>query len=63
MTIQDKIVPNLVGVDIGCRIAVAKVNIGTKEINFDELDETIRKFIQVVSPSEIKHIHTWSKLI
>ncbi|MED3793391.1 hypothetical protein AB1L07_13420 [Niallia alba] len=42
MTIQDKIVPNLVGVDIGCGIAVAKVNIGTKEINFDELDETIR---------------------
>lgn len=45
MTIQDKIVPNLVGVDIGCGMAVAKLKIDRASLNFDELDETVRKFI------------------
>ncbi|NRG28298.1 RtcB family protein [Bacillus circulans] len=45
MTIQDKIVPNLVGVDIGCGMAVAKLTVDRANLNFDELDETIRKFI------------------
>ncbi len=45
MTIHDKIVPNLVGVDIGCGMAVAKVNTGDKEINYDALDAAVRKYI------------------
>lgn len=45
MTIQDKIVPNLVGVDIGCGMEVAIINKRKDEINFDQLDETIRKFV------------------
>jgi tRNA-splicing ligase RtcB len=45
MTIQDKIVPNLVGVDIGCGMEVAVINKNKSEINFDQLDETIRKFV------------------
>lgn len=44
MTIQDKIVPNLVGVDIGCGMAVA--NLGSDiRINFEQLDTFIRNNI------------------
>lgn len=43
MTIQDKIVPNLVGVDIGCGMYCVKLK--EKEIDFQKLDNTIRKFI------------------
>ncbi len=45
MTIQDKIVPNLVGVDIGCGMSVTKINKTKDEINFDKLDDVIRKFV------------------
>jgi tRNA-splicing ligase RtcB len=45
MTIQDKIVPNLVGVDIGCGMHVAIIDKKKEEINFDQLDETIYKFV------------------
>ena len=43
MTITDKVVPNLVGVDIGCGVSLVKLK--DKEINFEELDKTIRKRI------------------
>ncbi len=39
MTIQDKIVPNLVGVDIGCGIEVSKLN--DKSIDLRKLDRLI----------------------
>lgn len=39
MTIQDKIVPNLVGVDIGCGMLVIKLE--ETEIDFKKLDEVI----------------------
>lgn len=39
MTINDKIVPNLVGVDIGCGMAVYVLK--EKEINLQKLDEFI----------------------
>lgn len=45
MTIQDKIVPNLVGVDIGCGMEVAVIDKNKTEVNFDQLDETIRKHV------------------
>ena len=45
MTIQDKIVPNLVGTDIGCGMLVTKIDIEAEKINFDELDTVIRKFV------------------
>ena len=41
MTIKDHIVPNLVGVDIGCGLYVAKVRKSVK-LNFDKLDRIIR---------------------
>ena len=43
MTITDKIVPNLVGADIGCGMEVVRVN--HKNIDFDGLDKFIRKEI------------------
>lgn len=43
MTITDKIVPNLVGVDIGCGMEVIKLK--DKHIEFEKLDKTIREFI------------------
>lgn len=45
MTIQDKVVPNLVGVDIGCGVLVTKISTKQEEIDFDKLDEVINKNI------------------
>lgn len=46
MTITDKIVPNLVGVDIGCSVSVYKLK-SCAEIDFDKLDKNIRQNIPV----------------
>ena len=43
MTIRDKIVPNLVGVDIGCGMLTACL--GHQEFSFEKLDELIYKRI------------------
>lgn len=43
ITIKDKIVPNLVGVDIGCGMTVAKLS--CKEVNLPLLDKIIRTYI------------------
>ena len=43
MTITDKIVPNLVGVDIGC--GMLTVCLGEQELPFEKLDDLIRKKI------------------
>lgn len=43
MTLKDKVVPNMVGVDIGCGMEVSVL--ANKNINLDELDRTIRKLI------------------
>ena len=43
MTITDKIVPGMVGVDIGC--GMETVRIAEKEIDFARLDEIIHKYI------------------
>lgn len=44
MTIKDQVVPNLVGVDIGCGLSVTKIRKSVK-LNFDKLDRTIRNRI------------------
>lgn len=43
MTIKDKIVPNLVGCDIGCGMSAIKLK--EKEINYIKLDEIIHKYV------------------
>lgn len=45
MTITNKVVPNLVGVDIGCGLEVAFIDIDKSQVNFDQLDEVIRKYV------------------
>ncbi|WP_078553507.1 RtcB family protein [Bacillus alkalicellulosilyticus] len=45
MTIQDKIVPNLVGVDIGCGMEVAIIEKHKNEVSFEQLDDVIRKHV------------------
>jgi len=42
MTIDDKICPNLVGVDIGCGMFVVKLN---RKPDFEELDRVIRTYV------------------
>lgn len=60
MNIKDKIVPNLVGVDIGCGMVVVKIK--EKDIDFNKLDETIRKHIP--SGSSVRGTrHPFFKLI
>ena len=43
MTIRDKIVPNLVGVDIGCGMLTAKL--ADNDIDLEQLDAVIHKYI------------------
>ncbi|MGB4590465.1 MAG: RtcB family protein [Clostridiaceae bacterium] len=43
MTITDKVVANLVGVDIGCGVFVGKIN--TTKINMEKLDDVIRDYV------------------
>jgi Uncharacterized conserved protein len=43
LTIQDEVVPNMVGVDIGCGIETIKLK--EREIDFDKLDQVIRRQI------------------
>lgn len=43
MTIHDKIVPNMVGVDIGCGMETVMLDV--KEIDFEKLDKVIRDHI------------------
>ncbi len=43
MTIQDKVVPNLVGVDIGCGMETIKLK--EREIDLEKLDKVIHEFI------------------
>ena len=53
MTIKDKIVPNFVGVDLGCGMICAKVNVLKEDINYEKLDKTIKK--NVPSGTRIRH--------
>ncbi|TCI59720.1 RtcB family protein [Exiguobacterium sp. SH0S2] len=43
MTIHDKIVPNLVGVDLGCGMLCTEINV--KRIDFQKLDDMIRQLV------------------
>jgi len=43
MTIQNKVVPSLVGVDIGCGVDAVILN--EKELNLKALDAVVREFI------------------
>lgn len=43
MTIQDKIVPNFVGVDIGCGMICVQIDIQKEQIDFHKLDQMIRR--------------------
>ena len=45
MTIEDKVVPNLVGVDVGCGMSVAKLDLKTENLDFSQLDKVIRTHV------------------
>ncbi len=56
MTIQDKIVPNMVGVDIGCGMAV--VELSEKELDLPALDKLIYERIPAgMNHREVPHIY------
>lgn len=44
MTVNDKVCPNLVGVDIGCGMLTVKLP-AFSDVNFDKLDQVIREYI------------------
>jgi len=54
MTIKDKVVPNVVGVDIGCGVLTTKLNVKEDEVNFAKLDALINEKI----PNGTGHIST-----
>lgn len=43
IALNDRVVPNLVGVDVGCGVLVSEI--GKGKIDFNQLDETIRQFV------------------
>jgi len=43
MTIHDKVVPNLVGVDLGCGMLCTEIKV--KRIDFQRLDDVIRQYV------------------
>ena len=45
MDVKDKIVPNLVGVDIGCGMLTVNLEKTKEEIDFAKLDAVINEFI------------------
>jgi tRNA-splicing ligase RtcB len=45
MTYEDKICPNIVGVDIGCGVLAVKLNLSRNDIDFEKLDLVIRQFV------------------
>ncbi|MCZ2257926.1 RtcB family protein [Sporosarcina sp. G11-34] len=45
MTITDKIVPNFVGVDLGCGMICVQLDVKKEQIDFKNLDQVIRKNI------------------
>lgn len=60
MTIKDKVIPNLVGVDIGCGMEVAKL--GKIDIDFAQLDAIIRE--KIPSGCNIREkVHAFAKQI
>lgn len=60
MTIKDKIVPNMVGVDIGCGMELAKLK--ERVIDFKALDELIRSKIPAGMTSR-KTVHPYASQI
>lgn len=43
LTFSDKIVPNITGVDLGCRVSA--FNVGDIDIDFEKLDKVIHKHV------------------
>jgi RNA-splicing ligase RtcB len=56
-SIKDRIIPNLVGVDISCSISTYKLDV--KDVDFEQLDNVIRKYV----PSGMSIRSTVSKLV
>ena len=45
MTLHGKVIPNVVGVDIGCGVLTAKLDVKKDDIDFEKLDQFIRENI------------------
>ncbi len=43
IALNNRVVPNLVGVDVGCGVLVSEISMG--KVDFNKLDETIRRFV------------------
>lgn len=55
MTISDKVIPSVVGCDIGCGVLVVKLK--EKRIDLPKLDSTIRKYVAIERTSEHKTLN------
>jgi len=65
----DKVIPNIVGVDIGC--GMLTINLGEDEINFEWLDKIVRQYvpsgknvreIKFIDFEKLKQIHCYKHL-
>ena len=69
MTVTDKAVPNIVGVDIGC--GMLTISLGKEDIDLENLDETIKKYVpsgknvhegRMVKYSELQNLYCYRML-
>ena len=58
MTVTDKVIPQLLGVDIGCGMTCVKVN--KERAEFQKLDKVIREIYRQVLPF-VKRLIIWRK--
>lgn len=58
MTVGKAIMPNLIGIDIGCGMSMVKIK--KKKLEFQKLDKVIRENIPVGSDVR-KNIHAWAE--
>ena len=64
MTIEDKLVPNLVGVDIGCGLSVHIIKTNIEQIEYDKLDTVIRTYVpHGQNAHDSNDRHTMAKLL
>lgn len=62
MTVTDKIVPNLVGVDIGCGMLCVQLDVKRGDIDFEKLDQVIKE--RVPSGMSVRnHAHKFVSLV
>jgi RNA-splicing ligase RtcB len=58
MRMTDKVIPNIIGLDIGCGLFSVKLDLGVNDINRERLDEQIRSTVPFGMNVHSKPVYT-----